>query len=60
MYVIARHVGETIEIADIITIKLLSVNGNTARIGIEAPKEIPIKRLKADGTPSGGHSNTNK
>lgn len=44
MYVLARHEGESIIIADIIEIKVLSVTGKIARLGINAPKEVPIKR----------------
>ena len=46
MYVLARHVGESIIIADVIEIKLLSVNGSIARLGIDAPKEVPVKRAE--------------
>ncbi len=45
MYVLARHEGESILIADgHIEIKVLSVTGKIARLGIEAPKEIDIVR----------------
>jgi len=44
MYVLARHEGESIIISDIIEIKVLSVTGKIARLGITAPKEIPVKR----------------
>ena len=54
MYVLARHEGESIIIADVIEIKLLSVTGKTARLGISAPKEVPVKRAellqRADNT----------
>lgn len=46
MYVLARHVGESIIIADVIEIKVLSVNGSIARLGINAPKEVPVKRAE--------------
>ncbi len=46
MYVLARHEGESIIIADVIEIKLLSVTGKTARLGINAPKEVPVKRAE--------------
>jgi len=46
MYVLARHEGESIIIADVIEIKVLSVNGKIARLGINAPKEIPVKRAE--------------
>jgi len=46
MYVLARHEGESIIIADVIEIKVLSVTGKIARLGIEAPKEVPVKRAE--------------
>lgn len=46
MYVLARHVGESIIIADVIEIKVLSVTGSIARLGINAPKEVPVKRAE--------------
>lgn len=46
MYVLARHEGESIIIADLIEIKLLSVTGKTARLGINAPKEVSVKRAE--------------
>ncbi len=46
MYVLARHEGESIIIADMIEIKLLSVTGRTARLGINAPREVSVKRAE--------------
>ena len=46
MYVLARHVGESIIIADVIEIKVLSVTGKIARLGIIAPREVPVKRAE--------------
>ena len=46
MYVLARHEGESIIIADIIEIKVLSVTGRIARLGIDAPREVPVKRAE--------------
>ncbi len=45
MYVIARREGEEIIIADIIRIKVLSVTGKIIRLGIDAPREVTIKRV---------------
>lgn len=45
MYIIARREGETITIAGgLITLKVISVTGKIARIGIEAPKGISVTR----------------
>lgn len=46
MYVLARREGESIIIADVIEIKVLSVTGKIARLGINAPREVPIKRAE--------------
>jgi carbon storage regulator len=47
MYVLARHEGEEIVIANgLIKIKVLSVTGKIARLGIEAPREISVKRAE--------------
>jgi carbon storage regulator len=54
MYVLARHEGESIIIADVIEIKVLSVTGKIARLGINAPREVPVKRaellIEVEGT----------
>jgi len=51
-------VGETLVIGDDITVTVLGVKGNQARLGVNAPKEIAvhreeifnrIKREQADG-----------
>ena len=44
MLVLSRKPGERIVIDDRITVTVLKVRGNQIRLGIEAPKEIPIKR----------------
>jgi carbon storage regulator len=46
MYVLARHEGESIIIADVIEIKVLSVTGSIVRLGINAPREVPVKRAE--------------
>jgi carbon storage regulator len=44
MLVLSRKADESIIIDDRITIKILEVRGNQIRLGIEAPKEIPVLR----------------
>jgi len=49
MLVIARREGEIISIADgLIRIKVLSVQGKIARIGIAAPREISARREEVE------------
>jgi carbon storage regulator len=44
MLVLSRRVGETLMIGDEVTITVLGVNGNQVRIGINAPKDVPVHR----------------
>ncbi|WP_392560645.1 carbon storage regulator CsrA [Orbus mooreae] len=44
MLILTRRVGETLIIGDNVAITVLGVKGNQVRIGINAPKDIPIHR----------------
>ena len=44
MLVLSRKTDESIVIDERITITILEVRGDKIRIGIEAPKEVPILR----------------
>ena len=44
MLVLSRKQQQTIVVDDQITITILKVKGNTVRLGIEAPAEVPIRR----------------
>lgn len=44
MLILSRHIGETINIGDDITITVLNVSGKQIRLGIEAPKNVPVHR----------------
>jgi carbon storage regulator len=46
MLVLSRVVGELISIGDNISVRILSVNGNNVRFGIEAPKEVEVHRAE--------------
>jgi carbon storage regulator len=44
MLVLTRKTGETVHIGAAITLTVLEVNGHRIRIGIDAPREVPIWR----------------
>ena len=44
MLVLSRQIGESIIIDDDIKVQVLQVNGDTVKIGIEAPRKKPIYR----------------
>jgi carbon storage regulator len=44
MLVLTRKSGETINLGDEITITIVEVRGNQVRIGIQAPRTIPVHR----------------
>ncbi|KMM36553.1 carbon storage regulator CsrA [Guptibacillus hwajinpoensis] len=44
MLVLGRKKGESIVINDEIELKIISVEGDTVKIGVEAPKNIAIHR----------------
>ena len=44
MLVLARKVGQSIVISDNIEILVIEVRGDQVRLGIEAPREIPVHR----------------
>jgi carbon storage regulator len=44
MLVLSRKTNESICISDKIVVTMLGVHGNTVRLGIEAPIEVPVRR----------------
>ena len=44
MLILTRRVGETVMIGDDVTLTVLGVKGNQVRIGIAAPKAVPVHR----------------
>jgi carbon storage regulator len=44
MLIITRRVGESVVIGEVIYLTILGIKGNQVRVGIEAPKDIPVHR----------------
>lgn len=44
MLVLSRRTGESLMVGDNIEIKVLGVQGNQIRLGIQAPRELVIRR----------------
>ena len=44
MLVMTRRIGEKIMIGPNITLIILSVHGNQARVGVDAPREVGVHR----------------
>jgi carbon storage regulator len=44
MLILTRRANEAICIGDSIRVSVVAVNGNRTRLGIQAPKHIPVDR----------------
>lgn len=44
MLILTRRTGETVMIGNDVTLTVLGVKGNQVRIGINAPKNVPVHR----------------
>ena len=44
MLILTRRVGETLVIGDDVTVTVLGVKGNQVRLGVNAPRELPVHR----------------
>ena len=44
MLILTRRIGETLMVGDDVTVTVLGVRGNQARIGINAPKVVAVHR----------------
>ena len=59
MLVLSRKTGESVVIDGAIKVQVLEIKGNAVRLGIDAPKEIPVhrselfERLRANETAPG-------
>jgi carbon storage regulator len=44
MLILTRKANETLTVGNDVTLTILGVKGNQVRIGVNAPKEIPVHR----------------
>ena len=51
MLILTRRPGESLSIGDEIEITVTQVNGEQAKLGITAPREVPVERTEIVGTP---------
>ena len=52
MLVLSRKAGESIRIGENITITITKTHGNRVQIGIEAPREVGIRRAELKANPN--------
>lgn len=48
MLILSRKSNESINVGDNIKITIIKVSGNTVRLGIEAPRNVRIKRSELE------------
>ena len=60
MLVVARKKDESIVINDDITVMIVEIRGDKVRLGIEAPKEVPVHRREVFDAIHRGESNENQ
>ncbi len=44
MLILTRRLGETLNIGNNVTVTVLSIQGQQIRLGVNAPKEVPVHR----------------
>lgn len=58
MLVLTRRIDERLLLGDDIAITIVSIQGNSVRIGIEAPRSVPIIREELQGKAPGAATDT--
>lgn len=44
MLILTRRIGESVKIGSDITVAVIGIKGQQVRIGVSAPKEVPVHR----------------
>lgn len=44
MLILTRRPGEDILIGEEVVVRVIAVNGTSVKIGVEAPKDVPVDR----------------
>lgn len=44
MLILSRRIGERLTIGENVTVTVLGVKGNQIRLGIDAPRDVPVHR----------------
>lgn len=44
MLVLSRRVGDSVVIGDDVVVTVLEIRGDVVRIGVDAPREVPVRR----------------
>ncbi len=44
MLVLSRRVGEALRIGDNVELEILEISGNQVKLGIRAPRQVPVLR----------------
>ncbi len=61
MLILTRRIGETLNIGNEVQVTVLGIKGNQVRIGVVAPREVPVhrkevyERIKAEKVVSAPH-----
>ena len=58
MLVLSRKINETIIINDNIVVTVVDIRGDKVRLGIEAPKDVPVHRQEVYDAIKRGESST--
>jgi carbon storage regulator len=44
MLILTRRMNETLMVGDEVTVTVLGIKGNQVRIGVDAPRDVPVHR----------------